>query len=87
MYILLDRAIKLSHVQFHQNKLTIISELLSNNSYPNKFIDTNITNRLFFINNTQHTQKGKNNDTLSIDNSQQRKKFVVLPSLKTLVLN
>ena len=46
VYNLVDRAISLSHKTFHNANLKIIKQILSNNDYPNSFIDKNINIRL-----------------------------------------
>ncbi len=49
IYNLVDRAILLSHANFHQENLRIVKQILCENDYPLQFIATNVKKRLFKI--------------------------------------
>ena len=81
IYCLVDRAIKLSHIIFHEKNTSFIKLLLKkkNNDYPHDVIEYHVRKRLkkiAFNNNTQHTTQMNNNTN--------KRRFIVLPLIKEI---
>ena len=57
IYNLVDKAIKLSNKQFHNNNIKQVKAILTPNDYPVKFTTKYIKKRLMLIKNTDKSQK------------------------------
>ena len=78
IYTLIDKAIKLSDSQFHDDNIKIVKQILYDNSYPSQFIEKNIENRLKTLKN----ENIDNND----NNTDSNTTYVTLPLLNNSTL-
>ena len=63
--MLVDRAIKLSHSQFHNENLNLVKTILKRNHYPDSFIEIYFNKRLNIIKNINNSRR-KWSDSLSL---------------------
>ena len=65
VFNLTDRAINLSHKQFHKDNISLIKKILLENSYPIDFINANIKERLVYINSSANpSQSSRDNSPI-----------------------
>ena len=81
VYNLVDKAIKLSHNDFHSENLKIVKQILTNNDYPEKFIKYYMKKRIHHLkynNNNSHNS----NDILNTNSNYYRLPKLRLPYVR-----
>ena len=77
IYLLIDRAILLSHEKYHSENLNSVQETLIKNGYPLVLLNEKIANRCrFLMNNKYH-----NNNTNEIIETKELTKIITLPCI------